>query len=230
MAIHESLEAGQPLVIAGITFAEEPGLRELDWSFTSLLLVAIAALGLAVLASVVAIMRGRVRLSLAMLALGTTSAVALILPRIDALVPNRDTTNLANEILTRSHGDPAAEDVILLHHSTVHNYETLLALRRPLGVWGNTRETGLGFFVQATRTDTAIPEDGMPIDHPYAINGNNTDHPRLWSDERLIAAWNGPGRVWLIAATSATKNLEKLGLTPHVISEARRKALISNRP
>ena len=241
LAIHESLEAGKPLVLAGLTFAEEPGLREIDWAFTPLLLAALAAVGLAALASVVAVMSGRVRLALGALACGTTCVAVLILPNYHRLLPNRDATPLvttmealmqrerntqANEPLTTAD----ASEVILLHESSIHDYELQLALRRPVSIWRNARETGLGFFAQATPAATPLPGPGQPIDHPYHVNGGNTTHPRLWSDARLVAAWNGPQRVWLFAGASVMDELQALGLKPYLIAKARRKALISNRP
>lgn len=242
LAIHVSLESGRPLVLAGMTFAKEPELREIDWAFTPLLLAALAAVGLAALASVVAVMSGRVRLALGALACGTTCVAVLILPNYHRLLPNRDATPLVTTMETliqqelsahanEPHTTTAdASDVTLLHESSIHDYELLLALRRPIGMWRNARETGLGFFAQATSAATPLPGPGQPIDHPYHVNGGNTTHPRLWSDARLIAAWNGPQRVWLFAGASVMDELQALGLKPYLIAKARRKALISNRP
>ncbi len=244
LAVHESLEAGAPLVLAGVTFVAEPGLREVDWSYTPRLLGALAALGMAVLASVVAVMSGRVRLALGSLALGTTCVLALLLPVIDRLAPNRDATPLVATMLMKMAEDAAeagrapeestgaasaSEPLVLLHNSTIHEYELLLALRRPVGVWREARETGLGFFIQANPT-SPLPGPGQPLMNPYQVNGDNTVHPRLWTDQRLREAWQGRERVWLFANASTTTELTALGLTPYIIAQARRKALISNRP
>ena len=138
----------------------------------------------------------------------------------------RERSTQANEPLTTAD----ASEVILLHESSIHDYELQLALRRPVSIWRNARETGLGFFAQATPAATPLPGPGQPIDHPYHVNGGNTTHPRLWSDARLVAAWNGPQRVWLFAGASVMDELQALGLKPYLIAKARRKALISNRP
>ena len=153
---------------------------------------------------------------------------------MERMVPQRELTALVNDLRIRG-GDnlrlPADQrDRVVIHETSVHDYELMLALGRRAIIYGKARETGLGHFVEVTAANVPPPGPGQPIDHPYSVNGNNTAHPWLWSDRQLVEAWQGPKRIWLIGDASLVNDLKPLGVTVHVITQIRRKALMSNQP
>jgi 4-amino-4-deoxy-L-arabinose transferase-like glycosyltransferase len=233
-AVTQAQRADVDLVIAGITLAERSDLARLDWSYGGMVVLGLGFLALASLGSVLAILTRRTWPAFGTMSLGVILLLATVMPYLERLAPRRDLSPLVANM--RTHGwtgdqpSPAQRDIVLVNESTVHDYEILLALRQRAGIWGNTRETGVGYFIEATKPETPLPGPGQPIIHPYKVNGDNTAHPWLWSTKRLIDDWQGPRRVWMLTEEDELPALQRLGLTTHTVSRAGHNVLVSNQP
>jgi 4-amino-4-deoxy-L-arabinose transferase-like glycosyltransferase len=230
----EAAEQGQHLIFAGIKIAQGPDLTQIDWQEIGPIFFAVALLLLALIGGLCASLLNRFRLALGLLGSGMAVALTIGIPTVERLVPHRDSTNLISEL--RAHGGddqnvpPAQRDKVIIHETSVHDYELLLALGRRAIIYGKAREVGLGHFVEVTPHNLPAPGPGQPLNNPYEVSGNNTVHPWLWSDQQLLDAWRGPERIWLIGDASLVNELTPLGIKVHIISPLRRKALMSNQP
>ena len=230
----EVTPTGKDMTFAGFTLVRNSDLIQLDWQQVGPVIVAVIMMLMALVASLYALWLTRFRLAIGLLSAGMAAVLAIGIPTMEHMVPQRELTALVNDLRIRG-GDnlqlPADQrDRVVIHETSVHDYELMLALGRRAIIYGKARETGLGHFVEVTAANVPPPGPGRPIDHPYSVNGNNTAHPWLWSDRQLVEAWQGTKRIWLIGDASLVNDLKPLGVTVHVITQIRRKALMSNQP
>jgi 4-amino-4-deoxy-L-arabinose transferase-like glycosyltransferase len=230
--IHAALAAHGPLVIAGTELADHPALAAIDWDYLPVIAIALVAALLGQLAALVALLRQRLGPALAALGIGLACAAAIVLPWLDALLPNQNADRLVRAIAAAGGDDqalaPELRDPVVIHQSVVHSYELLFALRRRAAILDGARETGLGHFLQAAAPGSPMPGPGQPIDHPYEVSGDNTTHPWLWSRERFKREWAGPRRVWLLTRMPAPRWLAEAGLPLHEVARARKTLLLCN--
>lgn len=233
-SVHAALAARGPLIIAGMELADHPALAAIDWDYLPVIAIGLVTALFGQLIALLALLRQRLRIALAALAIGLTCTAAIVLPWLDALLPNQNADRLV-QVIAAAGGDdrslaPELREPVVIHQSVVHSYELLFALRRRAAILDGARETGLGHFLQAAPAGTPMPGPGQPIGHPYEVNGDNTDHPWLWSHERFKREWSGKGRVWLLTRLPAPQWMTDAGLPLHEIARARKTLLLCNRP
>ena len=233
VGIHDAVEQHRPLTVLGFQLVNQADLSEINVKFLPVLLMGLAALLLGLLAALAVLVRRQVIIAMGCVAIGITAAAAIVVPRLDDLIPDQNLDRLITTMQTLS-GDrnlPMAQrDVVVVDRDEVHAYELPLTLGRRVAIVGDAREVGVGHFIEVTPPTTPLPGPGQPIDHPYQVCGENTAHPWLWSRERLGREWVGPHRVWLLCKDSYVDQLKTDGLNVHIIARIRRTLLVSNHP
>ncbi len=165
--------------------------------------------------------RKRLLPALAATGVGLLLAAACALPNLTALVPGYDEADLMRTVRQRA----GADDRVYLHQEVVHDYELDFAFGRRLPIVGNARERGMGHLAETLPHDMPFPDD------TYRISGETLPaNPWLWSFDRFLDAWKGPGRVWIVCEKDLPRRLRKQGVEFHQIARARNTFLLSNRP
>ncbi len=214
------------------------GAREaasIDFSHAWIALVVVTAMFLGSLGFLVFAARDRVRAGLAVLAIGFSVGTSVLLGTMNTLVPRWDSSSLVMDLRARGGDDrtrpPEDRDPVLVDRSVAQDYVIPLTLGRRVGIVDRAQESGLGHFLQAHPDPSVpLPGPGQPIEHPYDVSGENTEHDWLWSRDRLREVWNSNQRVWVFIREGAIRDLESQGLTVNRISRVEDTWLVSNRP
>lgn len=235
------LAAGDPVQVLGHVLPFSTSVRDIEWSLAPLMMVATATLAVSMAIALVCMATSRFHTSLLVQMLGFFLFAAQVLPQLDAWAPQRDGSLLVQDLLLRQadaqrvsevENRPASleKDAIVVETAVVHDYEILLGLKQPVYVWGSARETGLGFFVEATPKNVGLPGPGQPVPHPYHVSGESVPHPRLWSTQKFDEQWSSPRRVWLFTRESQIAKVNREGLVVYQIGRAGKMVLVSNQP
>ncbi len=234
---HEADEHGVRLALGPweLTRQDEPDLNRIGWSYLPLALVAVVTLVVALVGATVLAMRRKLVPGLAVVAGAFLVIAALLLPRVDRIVKDLDSTRLISVI--RHHGGDRADlpadqrDLVLIHQECVHDYELIRALGRRMIIVGCSRELGFGHFTEIHGPDVPPPKPGQPIANPYDVNGDTLpQHPWLWNLAPVVKAWNGPRRMWILCEDSFLAQLRERHLTPFVVDKAGKNFLLCDRP
>lgn len=241
VALHESAENQQALrlVLGSWTWTVSadrlPSLAALNWDYALGAAILLALLTLALLASLVMAVLGRLGWSLALVGIGCSVAVAVGLHSVDDLVRDLDSSRLITVI--RAHGGddpslpPAQREAVILHQSVVHDYELLYALRRRTFILDGARELGLGHFIEVRDRSHPLPRPGQPIANPYEVSGDTLPgHPWLLSRADFAARWRSAERCWLIGEDVVVHQLRAAGLPFVQVDNARNSLLFTNHP
>ena len=181
--------------------------------------IAVGVAGLALVAGGVLALRGRFWTGIAAGGVVFAGLVVLATARLEELGVARNVQPLARRIAACA--EPG--DLVLTSGQFVQDYTLQLTLHRRVGVWGRTRELGMGFFAEATSRDDSIPAQ------PYAVSGDNLpQNPWLYTRERLVAELRGPRRVWFVGSSREVDDLIAEGLPLRVVDSARDARLATN--
>jgi len=207
--------AGGALYLLGRRTAVEaldPGLRA---QFTALLLLA----ALAMLAGGILALRGRFWAGILAGCLAFGGLVVIVNARLVELGLNKNVRSLALAIAARE--QPG--DLVVATGPFVHDYTLQLTLRHRIGLAGNARELGMGFFAEVTTPDVPIPEN------PYTVCAENLPaNPWLFTRERLVEELRGKRRVWLVAAPTEVDALIADGLRLRIVATLPNARLVTN--
>ena len=180
------------------------------------------ALGLTALALVVGgilALRGRFWAGMATSAVAFAGLIVVTTARLHELGLGRNVEPLAREIAVRA----VPGDLIVASSSFVHDYTLQLTLKQRVGLLGNARELGMGYFAEVMPPKTPIPAD------PYAVRAENLpENPWLFTRERLGAELRGPRRVWFVGSPRDVDALAGEGLPLHVIATLPNARLCTN--
>lgn len=223
------------VVLFGHEFIGPRDASSIDWSRAWIALVVLGAMFAGSVGLWIGALRKRPVAGLVALAVGFSIGTSVLLGTMDRLVPRWDSAALVRDLRARGGDDPALppgqRDTVLVDRSAVQDYVIPFTLGRRVGIVDRAEESGLGLFIEAhPDPDVPMPGPGQPIKHPYQVSGENTEHERLWSYDRLGDAWNGSRRVWMITREGGIRNLTSRGLHVYRISHVRDVWLLCNRP
>ena len=132
---------------------------------------------------------------------GLVLAAALVLPRIDDLLPEVNATALAEQVA--AHRQP--DDLIVVSRDHVHKYHLTLVLGRT-HILDGAREVGMGHFVEVHPPSVPLPLDTYHLgadDRP-----NDSGSPWLLTTDELAAVMRSDRRVWLFCDRHQSQRLE----------------------
>ncbi len=132
---------------------------------------------------------GRLRGALAVLGASIAAFRHLSAARfVTELRTSENAGPLAAEVAVRA--QPG--DEIIVNSYLCQDYSIIERLHRPLEVYGQARELGMGHFTQSTPLSEPLPFN------PEQVSGDHgPPDGRLVSDQELRARWRAPRRIWM---------------------------------
>ena len=163
---------------------------------------------LALLVGGVLALRGRFWAGIALSGAALACLVISATSRLEELGLGRNVQPLARLIADRQRPG----DLVVTTSQFVQDYTLQLTLHQRIGLVGNARELGMGFFAEVTSPQTPIPAE------PYGVRAENLPaNPQLFTRERVVEILRSEKRAWFIGSIKEVDALLAEGLPIHVI-------------